>query len=333
MNREETSLIKEFMKEHRPWLGAVAGAVVVFLLMFWLCGLSLTIPLYLACLYLVIQVIVFLIQYKKFCGHHKELCSIQSSLDTIEAVLPKEADPYEKDYQQLLLLLADQKRQMETEQKDKDKEASDYQTLWAHQIKVPIAAMSLLLQTETCDCKEELKGKLFDIEGYVEMMLCYQRLRTLHNDLLIGQCNLENIVQNAVRKYARMFIRKKIKLDFESFSCQVLTDEKWLQFVIEQILSNALKYTKTGSVSIKCDCEKQILTIQDTGMGIAKEDLSRVFERGFTGTNGRNERTSTGLGLYLCNRIVGELSHAIQIDSVIGEGTKVSIIMDNITIL
>lgn len=333
MEGQNTSLFKEYIKEQRYWLGAAISAGIVFLLMFWLCHLPMDIPVYLTCLYLICQSVLFLLQYGRFRRHHMELCEMASCLDTIEKVLPKEAVQYEKDYQQILVLLSDQRRQLIEEQDKKEKEASDYQTLWAHQIKVPIAAMRLVLQTEACAGGEELKGKLFEIEGYVEMMLCYQRLGSLHSDLLIHKCNLEHIVQNAVHKYARMFIRKKIKLDFREFHCQVLTDEKWQQFVIEQLLSNALKYTRSGSVSICCDCQKQILTIQDTGIGIAPEDLKRVFERGFTGENGRNERTSTGLGLYLCNRIATELSHEIHMDSVQGEGTTVTIKMDNITIL
>ncbi|SHK68417.1 sensor histidine kinase [Hespellia stercorisuis] len=338
MKKNEDSdqpLWKAYIKEEKYWLGAVAGAVIVFLLMFWLCQLPLTVPAYLACLYLICQSGLFFYRFSQFRKYHEYLENMTGcpETDTLGERLPKDTTVCEADYQKLVLGLLEKKRILTEEQIEKEKEASDYETLWAHQIKVPIAAMRLILQTEECECREELKGKLFEVEGYVEMMLCYQRLGSLHGDLAIHSCELEDIVRKAVHKYARMFIRKKIRLDFPDFHCQILTDEKWLQFVIEQILSNALKYTQAGSVSIRCDCEQKLLTIQDTGIGIAPEDISRVFERGFTGENGRNERTSTGLGLYLCNRIVTELSHELRIDSVQGSGTSVSIRLDNITIL
>ncbi|MDD2980024.1 MAG: sensor histidine kinase [Hespellia sp.] len=325
--------LKEYIREQRYWLGAVAGAVVVFLLMFWLCHLPMDVPVYLSCLYLLVQSCLFFYRYCIFRKRHEYLMKMLDCPEVVGEMLPADATICEKDYQKLVRMVLEKERLLIEAQSKKEKEAEDYQTLWAHQIKVPIAAIRLILQTEACECKEELNGKLFDIEGYVEMMLCYQRLGSLHSDLTIHWCNLEDIVRSAVHKYARMFIRKKIQLNFQDFQCQVLTDEKWLQFIIGQILSNALKYTQAGSVTIQCDCDKKILIIKDTGIGIMPEDLSRVFERGFTGENGRRERTSTGLGLYLCNRIAAELSHELRIDSVQGSGTSVSIKMDNITIL
>jgi len=129
-------------------------------------------------------------------------------------------------------------------------------------------------------------------------------------------------VRQAVRAYASQFIRKKIRLEYEPLSCRVLTDEKWLLFAVEQVLSNALKYTKAGSVSITMEAKKT-LCIRDTGIGIAPEDLPRVFEKGYTGYNGRADKKATGIGLYLCRRILGKLGHTISIESKLGVGTTV----------
>ena len=155
----------------------------------------------------------------------------------------------------------------------------------------------------------ELSEELQRIEQYVEMVLCYLRLDSDSTDYLIRRCDLDEIVRQAVRKYSAQFIRKKIRLDYEPLEYSVLTDEKWLLFVIEQVISNSLKYTRSGTVRIYLDGED--LCIRDTGIGIAQEDLPRVFEKGYTGCNGRTDKKASGIGLYLCRRICAALGHDI----------------------
>ncbi|MGB4496697.1 MAG: ATP-binding protein, partial [Bacillota bacterium] len=206
-------------------------------------------------------------------------------------------------------------------------------TTWAHQIKTPIAAMRLLLQSEQSETNSELLEQLFKVEQYVEMVLQYLRLENISSDLVLKEHSLDTIVKQAVRKYSNSFIRKKIKLNYAELNHNVLTDEKWLVFVIEQILSNALKYTDSGEISIYMDDEMpDTLVIEDTGIGIAEEDLPRVFERGFTGYTGRIDKKATGIGLFLCKQILDRLSHTITIESQVGEGTKVKIGLDVIDI-
>ena len=163
------------------------------------------------------------------------------------------------------------------------------------------------------------------IEQYVEMVLCYLRLDADSTDYMLRAYELDGIVRQAVRRYAGQFIQKKIKLEYEPLNCQVLTDEKWLLFVIDQVLSNALKYTPSGSISITLEPEKT-LCIRDTGIGIAPEDLPRVFEKGFTGSRGRQSGQATGLGLYLCQKLCRRLGHGIEIASKEGEGCEVRLI-------
>ena len=147
------------------------------------------------------------------------------------------------------------------------------------------------------------------------MVLGYLKIDGTSSDLLLQNYSLLDIVRQSVRKYAYMFIRKNIILELKEMNCTVLTDEKWLVFVIEQILSNALKYTSSGKISIYMeDTEEKLLIIEDTGIGIAEEDLPRVFEKGFTGYNGRMDKKATGIGLYLCKKILDKLSHKITID-------------------
>lgn len=214
-----------------------------------------------------------------------------------------------------------------TEQYEKEsKEKQDFFALWAHQIKTPIAALNLLLQGEKQDaavCRQEL----FKIESYVEMALNYLRFEEMSNDLVLERNSLEQLVRQVVKKYAAIFIYNHISIQLEHLDYTVLTDEKWFCFVLEQILSNALKYTKQGSVKISAEESANGLRVlvKDTGIGIRSEDLPRIFEKGFTGYNGRMDKKASGLGLYLCKGVCEKLGHGISVASKEGEGTTVMI--------
>lgn len=203
-------------------------------------------------------------------------------------------------------------------------EKQDFFALWTHQIKTPIAALNLLLQGEKQDvaaCRQEL----FKIESYVEMALNYLRFEEMSNDLVLERNSLEQLVRQVVKKYAAIFIYNHISVQLEHLDYTVLTDEKWFCFVLEQILSNALKYTKQGSVKISAEEIENGLQVlvQDTGIGIKREDLPRIFEKGFTGYNGRMDKKASGLGLYLCKGVCEKLGHEIRVVSEEGEGTTV----------
>lgn len=200
----------------------------------------------------------------------------------------------------------------------------DYYATWVHQIKAPIAVMNVLLQQEDTETNQNLKAELFRVEQYVEMALGYVRLDSGTKDLVIAWYPLDEIVRKSIRKYAGQFIRRRIRLIYEGTDQIVLTDEKWLSFIIEQLLSNAVKYTLKGTVTITVSEEKK-LTVTDTGMGIAPEDLPRIFEKGYTGYNGRMERKSTGIGLYLSQMAAKKLGHQITVESKLGEGSSFTI--------
>ncbi|MEI3348232.1 MAG: ATP-binding protein [Dysosmobacter sp.] len=196
---------------------------------------------------------------------------------------------------------------------------TDYYTLWAHQIKTPIAAASLLLQ-ENPPPREPLEAELLKISQYVDMVLGYLRLDSASTDYVFQDTDLNALVRQAVRKFARLFILKHITLDFQEIHRTVLTDGKWLSFVVEQLLSNALKYTPAGG-TVRIYGDGETLVIADTGIGIREEDLPRIFEKGFTGYNGRAGQKSTGIGLYLCRRVSEQLNHDLTIVSRPGQGT------------
>ena len=198
--------------------------------------------------------------------------------------------------------------------------------MWVHQIKTPIASMRLSLQQEDTPQARRLLQELSRAEQYVEMVMVYLRL-TGGSDLVLREYELDAIVRRAVRRFAGEFIGRKLKLCYEPLNVSCVTDEKWLLFVIEQVLSNALKYTRAGSITIELEAPKT-LVIRDTGIGVAPEDLPRIFEKGYTGYNGRGDQKASGLGLYLCRTICKRLGHTITASSVPDHGTAIRITLE-----
>lgn len=229
-------------------------------------------------------------------------------------------------YQELLRELDELRRQVSSDADARQRETVDYYTMWVHQIKTPIAAMGLLLQGDDTERGRELRAELFRIEQYVELVLSYLRLGSDASDYVIREQELDAILRQAARKYAPLFIRGKVSLELSPTGLRVLTDEKWLQLAVEQVLSNAVKYAPGGRVRIYARDTR--LIVEDTGVGIAREDLPRIFERGFTGCNGRMDKRATGIGLYLCREICRRLGHTITAESEVGRGTRIIIGLD-----
>ena len=217
----------------------------------------------------------------------------------------------------------EQKNQLLVEQ-EKYNDLLDYYTLWVHQVKTPIAASSLLIgDLKDKETKSQLEQELFKIESYVHLVLQYLRLESFHDDLVLKQENLADLVREVVKKYALFFVQQGLSLNLHDLDHTIVTDKKWFLVILEQVLSNSLKYTKEGSIEIYF--QEGSLYIKDTGLGIQNADLLRVFERGFSGYNGRLTQQSSGLGLYLSKKIADQLGHKIAIDSQVGQGTTVSI--------
>lgn len=166
--------------------------------------------------------------------------------------------------------------------------------------------MKLSLQGEDSALSRRLSADLFRIEQYVDMVLVYLRLDSEYTDYVFKECNMDEVIKNSVKKFASEFIGRKLSLEYEPADVTVVSDSKWLGFVIGQIISNSLKYTETGGIKIYFE-EPKMLVIEDTGIGIAEEDLPRIFEKGYTGYNGRSDGNASGIGLYLCRRICGNL--------------------------
>lgn len=297
---------------------------VIFSVSFALYHLPLGAVLYPLALCLLVALIFVIRDFYSIRKTHKDLEKIKKLTVYGMEFLPEAKNEIEKDYGDVANILFEENKQIRLKMEERYNEMIDYYTMWAHQIKTPIAAMRLNLQNEDSDFSRRLTEDLQRIEQYVEMVLCYLRLDSNSSDYVIREYDIDSIVRQGIKKFASQFIRKKIKLDYRPSDLKVVTDEKWLLFVIEQVLSNSLKYTKQGSISVFVN-DNQELCIKDTGIGIAPEDLPRIFENGYTGYNGRNDKKASGIGLYLCKRICKNLGHEITASSVLGEGTTIKI--------
>ncbi len=237
--------------------------------------------------------------------------------------LPKSLDIRVDYYQKIIERLHNEVEKLKIDDNKKMEDLADYYSMWIHQIKTPIAAINFLLDNEEIDVKV-FRQELFKIERYVEMVLTYIRLGSETSDYVITSIDLDEVVRENIKKYATLFINKKIKLNYVSHETYVISDKKWLGFAFEQLLSNAIKYTKSGG-EISINISESKLIIEDNGIGIYEEDLPRIFEQSFTGLNGRYEKKSSGLGLYLCKKTLDKLQHKIEITSEVNKGTKVII--------
>lgn len=327
--------IFSFLKIRKVPIIIFIGIATIFGTLFYLYDIPSDAIIYGCELAFVWSVVCLCIDFYKYYKRHKLLHINREQFFENAEELPEYMDIIECDYQELAKELYHAKQELISQNRIARKEMLDYYGMWVHQIKTPIAAMDILLQnTEQflyqLDTKEiiqeampvsDMKMELFKIEQYVEMALNYLRVEDISSDLSFKKYAVDDMVRQVIRKYSKIFISKKIKMNFKPTQKYVVTDEKWFIFVLEQIISNALKYTKQGQISIYM--EGKSLVIEDTGIGIPAEDLPRIFEKGFTGYNGRENKKSTGIGLYLCKNIMDKLQWNITADSEVGTGTKI----------
>ena len=309
----------KYLKQRRKWLLLLACYVLVFAVSFLLYHLPLAAVLYPSALCAALVLGWFLADYRKQREKKKRLTHLAALPDDLTERLEEAPGSLEEAYETIIRNLSQREQDFRREQQRREADRADYYTTWVHQIKTPIASMYLSLENEDSPLSRSLGEELQRIEQYVQMVLTYQRLDSVDTDYVFRECPMDPLVKGALRKFAAQFIRKGIRLDYTPTQKSVVTDEKWLSFVVEQLLSNALKYTPQGTVSIYL--EDGSLCIRDTGIGIAPEDLPRIFERGYTGCNGRSDKKASGLGLYLCRRICNNLGHNLTAESTPGVGT------------
>lgn len=311
-------MFKDYLKKtysiYLLYLSFICCTFVVFII----CQTLTDLIIYMLGIYLFIILVYFFKDYRKYKNHHQNLKYIKEDLDFLDD-FPQDIYLEEKIYQEMIQQLQKKAFQLSKENQQKYNDMIDYYTKWVHQIKTPIAGLKLIIQNDYPD--EKMLVELLKIEQYVNMALQYVRLDHIHHDLSFQKVSLDELVSQEIKKQSLFFFQKNIKVDYQIQDQQILTDEKWSSFAIKQVLSNALKYTKEGSITFYNEGEK--LYIKDSGIGIKESDLPRVFEKGFTGFQGRNDKKASGLGLYLCKNIFDQLGHLISIESKVGQGTTV----------
>ncbi len=320
------SLFLRYLVCHKKIIILYAAFCGIFCISFYLYHIPVRAAAYPAGVCAVFLLAAAGIDFAKVFERHKVLKRLSSLPDNIMDELPEYTDYY-NDYREIIESMCIENRRLNTELTGRYADIIDYFTVWVHQIKVPISSMYLALKNEDTAESRRLQAGLKRIEQYVDMVLTYLRLESESTDYVIKEYDIDKIIKQSVRRMSGEFIYRKLYLEYTETGKKVITDEKWLGFVIEQILSNALKYTKEGGIKIYINSKEQ-LCIKDTGIGIAKEDLPRIFDKGYTGYNGRSDRKASGIGLYLCRRICINLGHSIEVMSEECDGTEVLIGLD-----
>ena len=340
----------------------------IHLLYMYLIGARKQDVVYAAVLDAILLLITVFVGYLRYSSKVKALSNALNRPVEEQAQLFEPTDDVEQLYTRLLENQSIARSESESSAAVRQSRMRDYYSMWVHQIKTPISAMKLLLEAEReelgqliCDDEQSqchigdmtggnigaalkqqaaltelsdnvasFEDELFRIEEYVSMALQYQRVSSTENDFVLEKVSVDGVIRDTIKKYAKIMIRRHIGIDYSGTGQEVYTDGKWLAFMLEQILSNAIKYTPHGVVTIETAEEKDrfFITIKDTGIGIKAEDLPRVFEKGYTGYNGHADKKATGIGLYLCRQMADKLGHTIRMESEIGKGTKVWIGFD-----
>ncbi|HIZ43304.1 MAG TPA: sensor histidine kinase [Firmicutes bacterium] len=317
-----------YIKGRRGMIGVFFLFVLVFAVVFWLYGLPVQAVLYPAAICGALGVLFLISDIRRERSKHRRLCELEALPAPLMSGFPEWESPAEEDYRRIIERLREEMADLGNQMNRRYEEMIDYYTAWVHQIKTPIASMRLTFQNEDSALSRKAAGDLFRIEQYVEMVLVFLRLDSESTDYVFREYDVDGMIRQAVRRFSSQFIDKKLRLVYEPVRLSVITDEKWLLFVLEQVLSNAVKYTPSGGC-VTIDLEAPAtLCVRDTGIGIAPEDLPRIFEKGYTGRNGRSDKRASGLGLYLCRRICGQLGHRITANSSPDSGTVIRIRLD-----
>ncbi|WP_275087375.1 sensor histidine kinase [Staphylococcus agnetis] len=221
--------------------------------------------------------------------------------------------------------LEDELQDVKTKHRHYQRDLEHYFLTWVHQIKTPITASKLLLERNEAGMVNRVRQEITEIENYTNLALNYLKLLSHETDMVVQKVALEDIVKPLIQRYALHFIEHRTRIHTEHLNCEVTTDAQWIKIMIEQILNNALKYAKGGDIWIVFDAQQHTLTIKDNGIGINKVDLPKIFEKGYSGTNGRLNDKSSGIGLFIVKEISEKLHHPIAVQSEPGIYTEFTI--------
>ncbi len=306
-------------------IGIIAINCFVFILFavtFYLYRLPLEAVGYPIILCIIFELSVAVYDFTKYKAKHNKMQLLLQNIMVTNNIIKYSDSLIDQDYCNVINLLLEQRKKTQEHYDSNFNDINEYYTVWVHQIKTPIASMKLSLQHEDTKLSRKLSSELYRIEQYVQMVMAYLRMNAVSTDYLFVECDIDSLIKQAVKCFSTDFIEKKINLIYEPVNTRVVTDKKWLLFVLEQVISNSLKYSKKGYIKIYLD-ERLRLCIEDSGIGIASEDIPRIFENGYTGNIGRMDKKSSGIGLYLCKTVCDKLNINLSAQSTLGEGTRI----------
>lgn len=274
----------------------------------------------------------FIINYWKKNKYIKNIENIMDGLDEkylISEVIDKPKREENLAYYKLLKRANKSMLENVNEVRNAQKEYKEYIESWVHEIKIPITSTKLLCENNKSEITNKIDEEIEEINNYVEQALFYARLDQVSNDFMIRQINLADVIKNVLARNKKIMIQNNMKVELKNTDTSAYSDEKWLEFILNQIIINSIKYKKGENSVIKIETvenkENVKLKIKDNGMGIKKSEIDRIFDKGFTGTNGRNQKKSTGIGLYLCKRLCEEIGMNMQAESIENEYTEIII--------
>ena len=325
--------IKDYLKDRFIFL------LLNFILFLLVCGIMLLINIsdniiFLTfCIWFLPLFSFMTLEYIKLNRFYTELADVMDSLDKkyLLCEVIKEPEFTEGKFIYNLLKTANKDMHEHVKKyKDMESEYREYIETWVHEIKTPIASARLIIENNQNEVTRNINYEIRKVEEYIEQVLYYSRSNNVSKDYIISEVSLSTLVRNVVKRNSRDFISKKISIDMEAVEGTVYSDAKWLEFILNQVIGNSIKYIREKEGKVRVYTVKNenniVLTVEDNGIGIIDKDINRVFEKGFTGENGRKYGKSTGIGLYLCKKLSDQLGLGISLTSKIGEGTKVNII-------
>lgn len=316
-------ILYEYLKMKKTSIIGILGVYAILFVFVYLYRIPIEVILYPFILTIVFVLIVLLFDYIKYKEKVNKIIQICNDISSCYSVKINDKNIFDEYYLDIINELLKENRKQVSQIQKRVSDINDYFSIWVHQIKTPIASMKLKIDNEQIDLLQ-LASDLNRIDHYVDLVLSFLKFDEEKIDLYFRKTDVDRIMRESLKKFSNDFIIKKIRLDYKLSKREVLTDEKWLSFVFDQLLSNALKYTDKGTISIYYD-EDSCLCIKDSGIGIALADMERLFEKGFTGYNGRQYKKASGIGLYMCKRMCDKLNIDISIESVVNEYTLVKL--------
>lgn len=322
---------RDYLKDQL--ISIIVMTMIVFLsaIILWVFNLNLFLVLYIPALFLLGYVVVFIYNYWRRRNYYNNFIELLDSLDQKYLITELLKQPYFLDGKIMVSSIYEIDKSMKEHINEihfQQVELKEYIEMWCHEVKTPLATAMMIVENNTNEVNNSIKEELVKIENYLEQVLFYARIENVEKDYLIKEVDLSEVVNTVIKRNKKDLIGHKIKIELDNLSIKVPSDKKWLEFILHQIINNAIKYIdKDPVIKITANQYQDYveLLILDNGIGIAVDEIERVFDKGFTGTNGRNHHKSTGIGLYLCKKLCQRLNHEIKIASNNGQ-TIVTII-------